>query len=210
MKRHFAFTRAVAGLLAVIAALLSATVSHAQPREARSALIIGISQYGTPGAETLEGVRHDVTSAQRIAEAMGIPALRTVVLRDGQATRDGILRALDQLAAGAAPGGRVLIYYSGHGARVFDATLGGCREALLAYDGQLVSHEDIARRTRRIMLQNLGWAFGYNLIMLPLAAGALSSLGVALSPILASVAMSLSSVTVVANSLRLSRFKMTP
>lgn len=68
----------------------------------------------------------------------------------------------------------------------------------------------LARRTRRIMLQNLGWAFGYNLIMLPLAAGALSSFGVALSPILASVAMSLSSVTVVANSLRLSRFKMTP
>ena len=68
----------------------------------------------------------------------------------------------------------------------------------------------LARRTRRIMLQNLGWAFGYNLVMLPLAAGALSSFGVALSPILASVAMSLSSVTVVANSLRLSRFKMTP
>jgi len=68
----------------------------------------------------------------------------------------------------------------------------------------------LSRRTRRIMLENLGWAFGYNLIMLPLAAGALSSFGVALSPILASVAMSLSSVTVVTNSLRLARFKMTP
>lgn len=150
MKRHFDLPHVIAALLVVVAALFSAAMSHAQSREARSALIIGISKYGTPGAETLEGVKHDVISAQRIAEAMGIPASRTVVVRDEQATRDGILRALDKLAAGAAPGGRVLIYYSGHGARVFDATLGGCREALLAYDGQMVSHEDIARRTRRI------------------------------------------------------------
>jgi P-type E1-E2 ATPase len=66
----------------------------------------------------------------------------------------------------------------------------------------------LATRTRRIMLQNLGWAFGYNLVMLPLAAGLLSSWGLVLSPILASVAMSLSSVSVVMNSVRLTSHRM--
>jgi Cu+-exporting ATPase len=60
------------------------------------------------------------------------------------------------------------------------------------------------------MAQNLAWAFGYNLVMLPLAMGLLSPWGLRLSPVLAAVAMSVSSVTVVMNSLRLQRFQMTP
>jgi Cu+-exporting ATPase len=64
----------------------------------------------------------------------------------------------------------------------------------------------IARRTTRIMRQNLGWAVVYNLIGLPLAAGVLyPSFHILLSPILASAAMALSSVSVLANSLRLRR-----
>ena len=62
----------------------------------------------------------------------------------------------------------------------------------------------IARRTVRIMRQNLGWALVYNLIGLPVAAGVLyPHFHLLLSPILASVAMALSSVSVLANSLRL-------
>jgi Cu+-exporting ATPase len=62
----------------------------------------------------------------------------------------------------------------------------------------------LARRTTRIMRQNLGWAFGYNLIGLPLAAGVLyPHFHILLSPIVASAAMALSSVSVLANSLRL-------
>jgi len=58
----------------------------------------------------------------------------------------------------------------------------------------------LARETYTIVLQNLGWAFGYSLIALPLAMTGL------LSPALAAVAMGLSSITVVTNSLRLRRF----
>ncbi len=64
----------------------------------------------------------------------------------------------------------------------------------------------ISRATVRNMRQNLGFAFGYNAIGIPVAAGALYPLfGVLLSPAIAAAAMSLSSVSVVVNSLRLRR-----
>ncbi|HEY6278223.1 MAG TPA: cation-translocating P-type ATPase [Streptosporangiaceae bacterium] len=58
----------------------------------------------------------------------------------------------------------------------------------------------LAQATRRIIRQNLGWAFGYNLLLVPLAAAGI------LPPVLAAVAMATSSVTVVGNALRLRRF----
>jgi cation transport ATPase len=62
---------------------------------------------------------------------------------------------------------------------------------------------DIAVRTRRTISQNLGWAFVYNLIGIPLAATG------SLSPTLAGAAMAFSSVSVVANSVLLARWKPT-
>ena len=65
----------------------------------------------------------------------------------------------------------------------------------------------LARQTLRVMRQNLGWAFGYNLLGIPIAAGVLyPAFGILLSPAIASAAMALSSVSVLSNSLRLRRF----
>src|SRR5580704_7281668 len=70
----------------------------------------------------------------------------------------------------------------------------------------VVSAVELSRRTVSIVKQNLAWAFGYNLVLIPVAAGMLYPIwGWQLSPILAGVAMALSSVSVVANRLQISR-----
>jgi Cu+-exporting ATPase len=74
--------------------------------------------------------------------------------------------------------------------------------------GAIVAALKLARATRRIMKQNLGWAAGYNLLAVPVAAGALwAAFGILLSPAVAAAAMALSSVSVLLNSLRLRRWR---
>lgn len=79
---------------------------------------------------------------------------------------------------------------------------------LLRSDPALISHSiTLARATLRIMRQNLIWAAVYNLLGIPLAAGALyPAFHILLSPWLASVAMAFSSISVLANSLRLRKW----
>jgi Cu+-exporting ATPase len=67
---------------------------------------------------------------------------------------------------------------------------------------------DLARATLRVMRQNLAWAAGYNLLGIPLAAGVLYPVfHILLSPWIAAAAMAFSSVSVLANSLRLRRWQ---
>lgn len=74
--------------------------------------------------------------------------------------------------------------------------------------GDVPTAIDFSRRTIRNIKQNLFWAFFYNTLGIPVAAGVLAPLGVTLSPMLGAAAMSLSSLFVVTNALRLYKIKM--
>lgn len=101
----------------------------------------------------------------------------------------------DTLALHAADVG--IAVYRSAGAAVHSAGI-----ALLAPTEQALPEiYHLSRKLRRIIAQNLAWAFGYNLVALPAAMGLLP--GLTLSPAISALLMSISSVTVVLNSLRL-------
>ena len=63
----------------------------------------------------------------------------------------------------------------------------------------------ISKKTIKIIKQNLFWAFFYNVLMIPIAIGFLKPFGISINPMIASIAMVLSSLTVICNTLRLRR-----
>lgn len=67
---------------------------------------------------------------------------------------------------------------------------------------------NISKKTIRNIKQNLFWAFFYNSLMIPIAMGVLSGIGININPMIASLAMVLSSFTVILNALRLKKIKM--
>ncbi len=72
----------------------------------------------------------------------------------------------------------------------------------------VVNAVEVSRRTMTNIRQNLGWAFGYNTLLIPVAAGVLyPAFGLLLAPVFAAGAMAMSSVSVLANALRLRRIR---
>ena len=69
---------------------------------------------------------------------------------------------------------------------------------------------ELSRGAYRKMLQNLGWAAGYNVLAIPLAAGVLAWAGLTLSPAVGAILMSLSTIVVALNAQTLRRVDLTP
>ncbi len=122
---------------------------HAQNN--RAALIIGIEHYRNPvTAPSLLGVPADMNSAKQIAKAMGIPDKNVTVIQNQQATKRNLMEAFKKVSEFGANGGRVFIYFSGHGSRDYDHKKKQCYEGLLSYDEELITNEEIASATQKL------------------------------------------------------------
>jgi Cu+-exporting ATPase len=181
-------------------------------------------------------IKETTPAAIKALHALGLKV--AMITGDNAATAAAIARQLgiDEVAAEVLPDGKVaaLKRFRNHGARVAfvgdgindapalaEADVGlaigtGTDVAIEAADVVLMSGDlrgvpnaiALSKATIRNIKQNLFWAFAYNAVLIPVAAGALFPVnGTLLSPIFAAAAMALSSVFVLGNALRLKRFR---
>jgi Cu+-exporting ATPase len=155
--------------------------------------------------------------ARRLAAAVGISDVRAGLSPEGKVALVRELQARGEVVAMVGDG-------LNDAAAIAAADLGiaigsGTDVAIEAADVTLVKGSlaligdalDLSRRTVQTIRQNLFWAFAYNVLAIPVAAGALFPVwGILLHPTIASAAMAMSSVSVVSNSLRLARWPGAP
>ena len=188
------------------------TVDEIKPEAAEA-----VRELAAAGIEVWLVTGDGARAARSVAAAVGIPADRVLagVLPAGKA---------DAVASLQARGLRVAMVGDGINdapalarADVGIAIGTGADVAMEASDVTLVGGDPravgtairLSRQTRRVIRQNLAWAFGYNVVLIPVAMGALfPTFGITLNPALAAGAMAFSSVSVVSNSLRLRRFSL--
>ncbi|MFD4973390.1 heavy metal translocating P-type ATPase [Streptomyces sp. NPDC058424] len=155
----------------------------------------------------------NVATAAAIAEQVGIehvlaevlPAEKAAKVRELQEQGDIVAFCGDGINDAGALSEAAIGLAVGTGA---DVAIAASDITLIGGDLRgIVSAIALSRRTVTTMKQGLGWAFAYNLLLVPVAAGTLHWWnGLLLDPVLASAAMAMSSVSVVSNALRLRRF----
>ena len=113
----------------------------------RYALIVGIGEY-LRDEKPLQGVKHDIVSARKMAEQMQVKGENITVLKDSEATKSAIISALRSLRDKTQYGDRVFIYFSGHGTQIQEAQ--SCEQALVTYDKQAISKRELAQISNQI------------------------------------------------------------
>jgi Cu+-exporting ATPase len=191
-------------LLAVVAAAdvlkpeASATVARLRGRGLGVVMLTGDNRRTAEAVARRAGI--DRVSAEVLPEAKAAEVRRlreagAIVAMVGDGINDA--PALAEASVGLAMGSGTDVAIDAADVTLMRGDLRGVPAAI-----------DLSRRTMRIVKENLAWAFGYNVVLIPVAAGVLYPVGgVLLSPILAGAAMAFSSVSVVLNSLRLKRWK---
>ncbi|MGT2936322.1 heavy metal translocating P-type ATPase [Streptococcus caprae] len=173
-----------------------------------------IAQLHKMGIETVMMTGDNTTTAQAIARELGIDRVLSEVLPEEKASHVKELQSGDQVVAMVGDG-------INDAPALAQADVGlaigsGTDVAIESADVVLVSQDlttvvtamKLSKATMRNIKQNLFWAFAYNVIGIPIAMGLLYLFGgPLLNPMLAGAAMSLSSVSVLLNALRLKQFR---
>ncbi|NBD30721.1 MAG: heavy metal translocating P-type ATPase [Alphaproteobacteria bacterium] len=188
----------VLGLADTLKPSAKATIEALHARGVHTALISGDSESAARAIAAELGIDHVVAGVRPDGKVDAVRALQEGG-RKLAFVGDGINDAPALAAAdiGIAMGSGTDVAVESADVVLVSGNPGGVAEAV-----------EISRRTLRNIWQNLGWAFGYNVLLIPVAAGLLHVFGgPLLSPQLAAGAMALSSVLVVTNALRLRRVK---
>jgi P-type Cu+ transporter len=198
---YLAFAGRALGLIAVADVLkpdAAAVVSRLRGMGLGVVMLTGDHQRTAIAIAAQAGIDRVLAEVLPEAKARQIDALReagSVVAMVGDGINDA--PALAQADVGIAMGSGTDVAIEAADVTLMRGDLRGVEAAV-----------ELSRRTIRIVKENLAWAFGYNVVLIPVAAGLLYPvIGVLLSPILAGAAMAFSSVSVVTNSLRLKRWR---